>query len=378
MSTNSTFSKDELKRYSRHILLPDFGKEGQTKLKKSKVLVVGAGGLGSPLLSYLTAAGVGTIGIIDYDLVELSNLQRQLLFTENDIGKPKLHVAVKKLKELNPHVNFVLYDDKLTSDNALEIIKEYDLVADGSDNFPTRYLVNDACVILDKPNVYASIYQFEGQVSVFNFFNNVGERGPNYRDFYPTPPPPDTVPNCAEGGVLGVLAGIVGSLQANEVIKLLTGIGTTLSGKLFIIDTLTLESRTIKLPKTTNAEEIRELIDYEEFCGINNSSPFDVNEVNVQEFDQMLKNGNDIELVDVRTEFEHHIENLGGKLIPIENLVNRIDEISRDKKVIVYCKIGVRSTEAILHLQNIYQFKNLYNLTGGIEAWKKEMGEALT
>ena len=375
MGSDSTFSKDELKRYSRHILLPEFGKEGQAKLKRAKVLVVGAGGLGSPLLNYLTAAGVGTIGIIDYDLVELSNLQRQLLFTDKDIGKPKIQVALQKLNMLNPHVEFSLFDEKLTSNNALEIIKDFDIVADGSDNFPTRYLVNDACVLLDKPFVYASIYQFEGQVSVFNFINNVGEYGPNYRDLYPTPPPPDTVPNCAEGGVLGALAGIVGSLQANEVIKILTGIGKTLSGQLFLIDTLTLETRTIKLAKNNKAAEIKELIDYDEFCGIKTSSPFEVKEVSVQELDQMISKEDEFELIDVRTEFEHHIENIGGKLIPMESLINQLDEISRDKQVVVYCKIGIRSAEVILHLQNIYQFKNLYNLTGGIEAWKKEIGQ---
>ena len=374
MTNNKEFTKDELVRYSRHIILPEFGEEGQYKLKNAKVLIIGAGGLGSPLLLYLTAAGVGTIGIVDFDNIELSNLQRQLLFTEDDIGKSKIQTAYTRLKSLNSNIEFKLYEEKLTRNNALEIIKDYDVVADGTDNFPTRYLVNDACVILNKPNVYGSIYRYEGQVSVFNLITDDGEQGPNYRDLFPAPPPPEMVPNCAEGGVLGVLAGIVGSLQANEVIKVITGIGTTLSGRLFIIDTLSFETRTVKLRKAAREIEITELIDYEEFCGMStNTSPYEVKEITVHDLNNMINNGDDFQLIDVRTAFENHVANIGGDLIPLEELINHIDEISKTKQVVMYCKVGIRSMEAILHLQGVYDFTNLYNLKGGINAWAIEI-----
>ncbi len=371
---NSSFTKEELIRYSRHLILPEFGEPGQLKLKKAKVLVVGAGGLGAPLLLYLTAAGVGTLGIVDFDEVELSNLQRQVLYGQESLGQPKIQAAVERLTALNPHIQLNVYQEKLTSANALEILKGYDVVADGTDNFPTRYLVNDACVLLGIPNVYASIYRYEGQVAVFNYTDENGNQGPNYRDLYPTPPPPEMVPNCAEGGVLGVLAGIVGSMQASEVIKVITGTGTVLSGRLLIIDTLSMETRIIKYPKASPGHEIKELIDYEEFCGMNKPlSPFEVKEISVQELNTLLKTGQDIQLIDVRTAFEHHIANIGGDLIPLEDIVNRLDQISRDKQVVLYCKVGIRSTEAILHLQNVYNFTNLYNLTGGINAWANEI-----
>ncbi|HEY1201911.1 MAG TPA: molybdopterin-synthase adenylyltransferase MoeB, partial [Niastella sp.] len=238
MSTQVTFSSEELARYNRHIIIPEFGLAGQQKLKAAKVLVVGSGGLGSPVLLYLAAAGIGTIGIVDFDVVDDSNLQRQVLFGVNEIGKAKVEAAKERLQALNPHIEFVLYNTQLTSQNALDIIKDYDVVADGTDNFPCRYLVNDACVLLGKPNVYASIFQFEGQVSVFNFKHANGEFGPNYRDLYPTPPPPGLVPSCAEGGVLGVLPGIIGSLQALEVIKVVTGVGEPLVGRFYIFDAL--------------------------------------------------------------------------------------------------------------------------------------------
>lgn len=368
------FSKEELIRYSRHILLPEFGKEGQLKLKNASVLVIGAGGLGSPVLLYLTAAGVGNIGIADFDEVDLSNLQRQILFSEDDIGVSKANAALLKLKALNPHISFNIHEEKITSKNALEVIKDYDIIADGSDNFPTRYLINDSCVILDKPYVYASIYRHEGQVSVFNFVDIEGERGPNYRDLFPVPPPLNMVSSCAEGGVIGVLAGIIGSMQASEVIKIITGIGTTLSGRLFIIDTLSFETQTIKLGSGRSHTEIKELIDYDEFCNMNNNnSPYEVNEITVQELDEMIKKGADFELIDVRTEFEHHIANIGGKIMPLEEIVNYIDDISRDKQVVLYCKVGIRSMEAILHLQGVYEFSNLYNLKGGINAWATQI-----
>ena len=374
MANYKDFTKKELERYSRHLILPQFGEEGQTRLKKAKVLIIGAGGLGSPLLLYLTAAGVGTIGIVDFDKIELSNLQRQLLFSEEDIGKSKIQAAHSRLKSLNSNIKFKLHEEKLTSDNALQILKDYDVIADGTDNFPTRYLVNDACVLLDKPNVYGSIYRFEGQVSVFNYIDAEGNMGPNYRDLFPIPPPPEMVPNCAEGGVLGVLAGIIGSMQASEVIKVLTGIGTTLSGRLFIIDTLSFETRTIKLRKAAEGKAISELIDYEEFCGMNNNtSPYEVNEITVQELSNMINNGDEFQLIDVRTAFENHVANIGGDLMPLEEIVSYVDEISKSKQVVLYCKVGIRSMEAILHLQSVYDFTNLYNLKGGINAWAIEI-----
>lgn len=374
MANNNEFSKDELARYSRHIILPEFGIEGQVKLKNAKVLIIGAGGLGSPLLLYLTAAGVGTIGIVDFDNIELSNLQRQLLFTEKDIGKSKIRSAYARLKSLNSNINFKLHEEKLTSDNALEIIKDYDVVADGTDNFPTRYLVNDACVLLNKPNVYGSIHRFEGQVSVFNQVDGEGNVGPNYRDLFPVPPPPAMAPNCAEGGVLGVLAGIIGSMQASEVIKVITGIGSTLSGRLFIIDTFSFETQTVKLRKAAKENAISELIDYEEFCGMNNKiSPYEVKEITVQELNDMINNGDEYQLIDVRTAFENHVANIGGELMPLEEIVNHVEEISQTKQVVMYCKVGIRSMEAILHLQGVYDFTNLYNLKGGINAWATEI-----
>ncbi|RLD19883.1 MAG: molybdenum cofactor biosynthesis protein MoeB [Bacteroidetes bacterium] len=374
MEQSKDFSKDELARYSRHIILPEFGEEGQAKLKNAKVLIIGAGGLGSPLLLYLTAAGVGTIGIVDFDNIELSNLQRQLLFTEDDVGKSKAQAAYNRLKSLNSNIEFKLYEEKLTADNALEILKDYDVIADGTDNFPTRYLVNDACVMLDKPNVYGSIYRFEGQVSVFNYVNNEGDRGPNYRDLFPEPPPPEMVPNCAEGGVLGVLTGIIGSMQASEVIKVITGIGSTLSGRLFIIDTLSFETRTVKLRKAAEENIISELINYEEFCGMNNNeSPYDVKEISVHELKDMINNGDDYQLIDVRTAFENHVANIGGDLIPLEEIVDHLEKISKTKQVVMYCKVGIRSMEAILHLQSVYEYTNLYNLKGGINAWATEI-----
>ena len=378
MDSYSNFNQSELNRYSRHLILPEFGVEGQLKLKKAKVLVIGAGGLGNPVLLYLTAAGVGTIGIADYDTVDLSNLQRQVLFTDSDVGNSKLETAVDRLKGLNQHVNFELHKDKITSANAIDIINEYDVVVDGTDNFPTRYLVNDACVIAGKPNVYGSIYRYEGQVSVFNLKESDGSRGPNYRDLYPSPPPPNMVANCAEGGVLGALAGIIGSMQANEVIKVLTGKGTTLSKRLFIIDTLSFETKTIKLKVSGERPEIKELIDYEKFCGMSNSKdPFNITEIRPTELKKMIDKGDDFQLIDVRTEFEHHIANIGGDIFPLDEIVEHIDQISKTKKVVLYCKVGIRSTEAILHLQSIYDYTNLINLEGGINAWAVEVDNKL-
>ncbi len=374
MGFSNNLSKEEVIRYSRHLLLPEFGEKGQLKLKNSRVLIVGAGGLGAPLLLYLTAAGVGTIGIVDFDTVELSNLQRQILFTEKDLGSYKVERAIIRLQELNPHVKINQYNEKLTSANALNILKDYDIVADGSDNFPTRYLVNDACVLLNIPNVYGSIYRYEGQVSVFNLIDAQGEIGPNYRDLYPTPPPPELVPNCSEGGVLGVLAGVVGSLQASEVIKVLTNTGTALSGRLFIIDTLSFETKTIKFRKNPSGYEIKELMDYEEFCGANLDHANNmVKEITVQELKQMMEQDAEYQLIDVRSALEHHVANIGGDLMPLETLFDYYDKINQDKQVVLYCKVGIRSMEAILRLQDKYQFTNLYNLKGGINAWATEI-----
>ncbi len=373
MGSNKKLSKEEIIRYSRHLLLPEFGEEGQQKLKTARVLVVGAGGLGAPLLLYLTAAGVGTIGIVDFDIVELSNLQRQILFTEKDIGEPKVDQAISRLQELNPHITFVSHKEKLSSANALDILKNYDIVADGSDNFATRYLVNDACVLLHIPNVYGSIYRYEGQVSVFNLKDQYGEPGPNYRDLYPTPPPPALVPNCAEGGVLGVLAGIIGSLQASEVIKVLSQTGEALRGRLFIIDTLTFETQTVKFRKNTSGYEITKLIDYEEFCGTNNMVNIMVKEITVQELKKMKDRDAVYQLVDVRSPLEHQMANIGGDLMPLESLFDYADKINKEKQVVLYCKVGIRSMEAILRLQDKYNFTNLYNLKGGINAWATEI-----
>ena len=380
---NIHFSKEELARYDRHIIIPEFGFEAQKKLKAAKVLVIGSGGLGSPSLLYLAAAGVGTIGIVDFDVVDDSNLQRQVLFGVEEIGKPKVEAAKRRLESLNPHINIKIYNEQLTSKNALDIIKDYDVVADGTDNFPTRYLVNDACVLLGKPNVYASIFQFEGQVSVFNYKNESGEAGPNYRDLYPTPPPPGLVPSCAEGGVLGVLPGIIGSLQALEVIKVITGVGETLSGRFFIFDALNFETRTFNIkrnrdnPLNGSNPTIKELIDYEQFCGVK-AVEKPIKEITAKELYDLQVRGENIQIVDVREPHEYDIVNIGAELIPLSTLLNNADRIDRDKKVIVHCKMGGRSAKAIRELEEKFGFKNLYNLKGGILGWIDEVQPELT
>lgn len=383
MSAEVKFSPEELARYSRHIILPDFNIEGQKKLKQAKVLVVGTGGLGAPLLLYLTAAGVGTIGLVDFDVVDDSNLQRQVLFTRDDIGIPKVVAAKKRLEALNPYVKFITYQTGLTSDNAIDIIKDYDVVADGTDNFPTRYLVNDACVLLGKVNVYASIYRFEGQATVFNYTNKDGELGPNYRDLFPTPPPPGLVPSCAEGGVLGVLPGILGSLQANEVIKVISGVGETLSGRLFLFDAATFETRTLKIKRRKdnplNGENPTQkgLIDYQQFCGVGGEESHGekkpVKSINVKQLDTLIKEKANIQIVDVREAYEYDIANIHGELMPKSEVTNHISKIAKDKQVIVHCRSGKRSADVIEILQDKYGFENLYNLEGGILAWAKEI-----
>ncbi|MEK6480674.1 molybdopterin-synthase adenylyltransferase MoeB [Catalinimonas sp. 4WD22] len=377
------FSKEELERYSRHLIIPDFNIEGQKKLKKAKVLVVGCGGLGAPLLSYLVAAGVGTIGIVDDDVVDHTNLQRQILYSVNDIGKPKVDIAAQKLSAQNPFVNIVKYQQRLTSENALEIINSYDIVADGTDNFPTRYLVNDACVLLNKVNVYASIYRFEGQLSVFNYSSKERKVGPNYRDLFPKPPPPEAVPSCAEGGVLGVLPGIMGSLQANEVIKIISGLGEPLSGKLFILDTLSFESTTLKFGRNPdnplNGEHPTQkgLIDYEAFCGSNKIQTQYTKEISVFDLLQMRQNNEDFQLIDVREPYEYEIANIGGRLIPLNQIDAENHLVDKNKKVIVHCRTGKRSKEAIRLLENKYGYTNLYNLKEGILAWAKEIDDSM-
>jgi molybdopterin/thiamine biosynthesis adenylyltransferase/rhodanese-related sulfurtransferase len=385
MNNGITFNKQELERYSRHLIIPEFNIDGQRKLKGAKVLVVGTGGLGSPLLLYLTAAGVGTIGILDFDVVDETNLQRQVLFTTADVGMPKVKAAKARLEKLNPYINFVVHETRLSSENALEIIKDYDLVADGTDNFPTRYLVNDACVLLGKPNVYASIFRFEGQVSVFNYTDKNGNTGPNYRDLFPTPPPPGLVPSCAEGGVIGVLPGIIGSLQANEVIKVISGVGETLSGRLFLFDALSFETRVLKLskdpenPLTGTHPTLRGLVDYEEFCGINpdGEGVAGIREISVKELKQWMDSGSDYQLIDVREQYEYEIVNIGGELVPLKTVEESIDRIRSDKKVVVHCRSGARSARAIQSLEQKYGFSNLYNLKGGVLAWVDEIDDSL-
>lgn len=383
---NSLFTNKELARYSRHVTIPEFGRGGQERLKRSKVLVIGTGGLGAPALQYLAAAGIGEIGIVDFDRVEDSNLQRQVLFGTEDIGRPKTAVAKEKLQNLNPYVTIHIHETQLTSENALEIFQGYDIVADGTDNFPTRYLVNDASVFAGIPNVYASIFRFEGQASVFNYTDENGVTGPNYRDLYPSPPPPGLVPSCAEGGVLGVLPGIIGSIQATEVVKILSGAGEPLSGRFFIFDALNFETRTLKVEKDRNNPLTGDnptqtgLIDYEQFCGINpepEEATADFAEITPQELASWQDRGEDYKLIDVREPHEYEIANLNGELIPVGQVEEHTDQIPTDKKVVVHCRSGKRSGDAIKKLQDQYGYQNLYNLKGGILAYAEEVDNSL-
>jgi sulfur-carrier protein adenylyltransferase/sulfurtransferase len=380
---NVQFSKEELARYNRHIIIKEFGLDAQKKLKAAKVLVIGSGGLGSPVLLYLAAAGVGTIGIVDFDVVDDSNLQRQVLFGVNEVGQSKAEAAKRRLESLNPYINLVVHKVQLTSKNAMDLIKDYDVVADGTDNFPTRYLVNDACVLSGKTNVYASIFQFEGQVSVFNYRNSNGEFGPNYRDLYATPPPPGLVPSCAEGGVLGVLPGIIGSLQALEVIKVVTGVGDVLSGRFFIFDALTFETRTFNLKRNPNNPlngknpTIKELIDYEQFCGLKTPER-PVKEISVKELYDWQTRGDDFQFIDVREQHEYDIVNLGATLIPLGVVSQHADKIDRTKKVVIHCKSGNRSAKAIRELEDKFGFKNLYNLKAGILGYIDEVNPEMS
>ncbi len=381
------FSKEELERYSRHIIIPEFNIEGQRRLKQARVLVVGTGGLGAPLLLYLTAAGVGTIGIVDFDVVDKSNLQRQVLFTTADVGRPKVEAAQERLSALNPFVKFEIFNTRLDSTNALDIISSFDIVADGTDNFPTRYLVNDACVLAGKVNVYASIFRFEGQASVFNFLYPDGTRGPNYRDLFPTPPPAGLVPSCAEGGVLGVLPGILGSLQANEVIKVISGVGTPLAGRLFQFDAGEFQTRIYKISKDpenpisgTNPSQTK-LIDYEVFCGIDQNDIPDVkgisHEISVENLRDWINSGKDFQLIDVREPYEYEIANLGGILIPKGEILKHLDQIDRRKTVVVHCRSGKRSQDVINLLTKEAGLDNLLNLKGGILAWADKIDPSM-
>ena len=368
------FSPSELQRYDRHFKLPQFGMEAQQRLKAARVLVIGAGGLGSPLLQYLAAAGVGVIGIVDGDVVDRSNLQRQVLFDEHDIGRAKTDAAAERLQALNPHVQIQLHPVFLRSDNALDIIGQYDVVADGSDNFPTRYLVNDACVLAGKPLVYGAVSQFEGQVSVFNWMQG-GAGGPNYRDLFPVPPPPGSVPDCSEGGVLGVLPGIIGSMQALEALKIISETGTTLSGYLFVLDALKFETHRFRIrsrednPLTGIAPTITELIDYEAFCGLSNSiKEHALKEISAHQFLAWRQSGEIFQLIDVREAHEYAEHNLGGDLIPLAEVAQQVSRISRTLPVVVHCRSGARSAQAIRLLEEQFGFENLYNLTGGMLA----------
>lgn len=366
-----SFNSDEQSRYSRHFVLPGFGKEGQAKLKAASVAVVGAGGLGAPVLSYLAAAGVGSITIFDADKVSLSNLQRQVLFKTSDVGASKAACAQRALVALNPEINVISHDVRVTSSNALELFKRADIVVDATDNFPTRYLINDACSILGKPWVYGSIFRYEGQVAVFNY-----KSGPTYRDLYPEPPKPGTVPDCEEGGVLGVLPGIIGAMQANEVIKLITGIGESLAGKLLILDSLTMESRTITLPKNQGIV-IRNLIDYEQFCGIPVTQPKTMKEVTVEELKALKDSKADFQLIDVREPHEVDICHIDGELIPMAEIPANLDRISKDKQVIIHCRSGGRSGNMVNWLEKNHGFTNLYNLKGGILDWARKIDPSM-
>jgi sulfur-carrier protein adenylyltransferase/sulfurtransferase len=372
-------TKDDYERYSRHLILPEVGLEGQKRLKAASVLCIGTGGLGSPLLLYLAAAGIGRIGIVDFDIVDSSNLQRQVIHGTSWVGKPKIESAKSRILEINPFCQVDLYETRLSSENALDIIKPYDIVVDGTDNFPTRYLVNDACVLSNKPNVYGSIFRFEGQATVFNY-----EGGPNYRDLYPEPPPPGMVPSCAEGGVLGVLCGIIGTIQATETVKIILGQGNTLSGRLMLYNALDMKFRELKLRPNPIRPVIEKLIDYEQFCGIPQAKAeeakqqMEISEITVQELKQLLDSGaKDFILLDVRNPHEYEIAKIPGSILlplpDIENAdgVNKVKELLNGHRLIAHCKSGMRSAKALGILKEAGIEGT--NVKGGILAWSKEV-----
>jgi sulfur-carrier protein adenylyltransferase/sulfurtransferase len=370
-------SNDEIARYSRHLIMPEVALDGQKKLKAAKVLTVGTGGLGSPLALYLAAAGIGTIGIVDFDVVDESNLQRQIIHGTSDVGRPKVESARDKIMDINPNVEVVVHEEALTSENALEIFADYDVIVDGTDNFPTRYLVNDACVLLGKPNVYGSIFRFEGQASVF-----WAEEGPCYRCLYPEPPPPGLVPSCAEGGVLGILPGAIGVVQATEAVKLILGVGEPLIGRLMLYDALGMSFREMRLRKDPGCPicgenpTVTELIDYEEFCGIPQANAVaqenGVPEITVKELKQKMDDGEDINVLDVREPHEYEVANIGVKLIPLGELPRRLAEFDQNGNFAIHCKTGGRSAKAVKLLQDA-GFGNAYNVKGGITAWSEEI-----
>lgn len=405
-----SLSNEEVARYSRHLILDNIGMEGQLKLKNAKVLCVGTGGLGSPTLMYLAAAGVGTIGIVDFDVVDESNLQRQVLHGMSTVGKPKVQSAKERLLDINPFIQINIYEEPLTSENAERIVESYDIVVDGTDNFPTRYLVNDVCVLLGKPNVYGSIFKFDGQVSVFNHkgcfvrpegWNELSKeerkslrklkqdwvydneaKGPHYRDLYPEPPPPGLVPSCAEGGVLGILPGVVGCIQANEVIKIILGVGQTLSGRMLSYDALSMSFREFKLQPNPNTPEVTELIDYQQFCGIPGVSDEETFErferISVQDAKAKLDSGWDPFWIDVRKPHELAIVSLSGVHLEQahEDILEILSEIPEGRDVLVMCKAGGRSAKACTALADA-GIQNLYNLDGGITAWATEIEPTL-
>jgi molybdopterin/thiamine biosynthesis adenylyltransferase/rhodanese-related sulfurtransferase len=376
-----TLTSEEVLRYSRHLILPDVGMDGQRKLKAGRVLLIGAGGLGSPLALYLAAAGVGTLGLVDFDVVDVSNLQRQVLHGTKDIGRPKLDSARERIHDVNPHVHVEAYETRLTSENALDIIRDYDVVIDGTDNFATRYLTNDACVLLGKPNVYGSIFRFEGQASVFAL-----EEGPCYRCLFPEPPPPGMVPSCAEGGVLGVLPGLVGTIQATEGIKLLLGVGEPLVARLLLIDALTMRFRTVRLRKDPNCpacgtHEITELIDYDQFCGVGPEATVanknEIPEITPTELVERLRRGDDIELIDVREPHELNIASIPNvRLIPLGTLGDVLPTLDPARETVVLCRTGARSGRAVQQLRAA-GFKRVWNLAGGIHRWADEIDPSL-
>lgn len=375
----SQLSNDEILRYSRHLILPEVNLEGQKKLKAAKVLCIGAGGLGSPLAMYLAAAGVGTIGIVDFDVVDFTNLQRQIIHGTKDVGRTKLQSAIDTIKDINPNVEVIGFEEQFTSSNAMKIVKDFDVVIDGTDNFPTRYLTNDVCVLLGKPNVYGSIFRFEGQSTVF-----WAEKGPCYRCLYPEPPPPGLVPSCAEGGVLGVLPGIVGCIQANEAIKLILGIGNPLIGRLLLFNALKMQFRELRLlkdpacPICGDNKTITELIDYEQFCGIRGeeSAPQAVDEseeISVVELKARMDRGDRLTLIDVREPYEYAIARIpGANLIPLGQIAERSGELDKDAEIILHCRSGKRSADALNQLK-ARGFKRLKNVVGGITAWSEQV-----
>ena len=368
-------------RYARHLILPDIGPEGQRRLKAARVLMIGAGGLGSPIGLYLAAAGVGTLGMVDFDVVDETNLHRQVLFGESDVGRPKLDAAVDRLRDVNPHIEIVPHPMRLTSENALELFAQYDLVVDGTDNFPTRYLVNDACVLTGKPYVYGSIFRFEGQVSVF-----AAKDGPCYRCLFREPPPPGLVPSCGEAGVLGVLPGVIGSFQALEAIKLVVGAGDPLIGRLVLFDALALRVRELRIrrnpdcPACGDRPTVTELIDYEAFCGLKPADGAEaLPEITPASLKERLDRGDTLTIIDVREPHEWEIANLepyGSRLIPMREIEARLDELDRDAEIVLHCKSGGRSAAVLRQLRDA-GYTRLWNLKGGILAWADEVDPSL-